>query len=208
MKKIMIFGDSYSTFEGHIPEGYDVYYFPVPAVEGIDVTSYEQCWWHLLTEDLGLELVTNDSWSGSTICYTGYNGDCSATSSFITRLEKYIAKDHFRKNRIDTVFVFGGTNDSWIGVPLGDVRDSGRDALFCVGPAIRHFLTLLRSEFDGKIVVIVNTGLSEDISACLVSEGERVGATVVQLSDIQKVQGHPDTVGMRQIYEEVRSATV
>ena len=24
---VLIFGDSYSTFEGYVPEGYDVYYY-------------------------------------------------------------------------------------------------------------------------------------------------------------------------------------
>ena len=103
MKKAMIFGDSYSTFEGYIPDGYAIYYSKIPRVEGIDVTEVTQCWWHMLMSEMGVELVMNDSWSGSTICYTGYQGDCSATSSFITRLEKYIAEREHRhdfENRI------------------------------------------------------------------------------------------------------------
>ena len=209
MKRAMIFGDSYSTFEGCIPEGYDIYYTKVPQIEGIDVTKKEECWWHLLMSDMGMELVMNDSWSGSTICYTGYNGDCSATSSFITRLEKYIAEDFFKKNDIDTVFVLGGTNDSWVeNAMLGEVDDEGREALFTVRPAIRRFLTLLRSAFDGRIVVICNTEIKSEIIDCLADEAARVGATAVRLADIHKVVGHPDVIGMRQIYEQVKAAIV
>lgn len=209
MKKVMIFGDSYSTFEGCIPEGYDIYYTKLPRIEGMDVTKKEECWWHLLMSDLGAELVMNDSWSGSTICYTGYQGDCSATSSFITRLEKYIAEDFFTKNGIDTVFVLGGTNDSWADARLGKVSDEGREALFCVLPAIRKFLTLLRSAFGGRIIVITNdTEIKTEIVDCLISEGESVGATTVRLTDIHKVSGHPDVIGMRQIYEQVKAAIV
>ena len=206
MKKVMIFGDSYSTFEGCIPEGYAIYYSKVPRVEGIDVTEVTQCWWHLLMSDLGAELVMNDSWSGSTICYTGYQGDCSATSSFITRLEKYIADDFFKKNEIDTVFVLGGTNDSWADARLGEVSDEGREALFCVLPAIRKFLTLLRSAFDGRIVVISNTEIKPEIIHCLLDEAESVGGTGIRLRHIHKVSGHPDILGMRQIYEQVKAA--
>lgn len=36
------------------------------------------------------EIVMNNSWSGSTICNTGYRGDCSDTSSFIHRREVLI----------------------------------------------------------------------------------------------------------------------
>ena len=156
--------------------------------------------------DLGAELVMNDSWSGSTICYTGYQGDCSATSSFITRLEKYIADDFFKKNEIDTVFVLGGTNDSWADARLGEVSDEGREALFCVLPAIRKFLTLLRSAFDGRIVVISNTEIKPEIIHCLLDEAESVGGTGIRLRHIHKVSGHPDILGMRQIYEQVKAA--
>ena len=208
-RNVIIFGDSYSTFEGCIPEGYAIYYTKLPQIEGIDVTKKEECWWHLLMSDMGMELVMNDSWSGSTICYTGYNGDCSATSSFITRLEKYIAEDFFNKNGIDTIFVLGGTNDSWIeNALLGEVDDEGREALFTVRPAIRRFLTLLRSAFDGRIVVICNTEIKPEIIDCLTDEAASIGATAVRLKDIHKVVGHPDVIGMRQIYEQVKAAIV
>ncbi len=203
----MIIGDSYSTFEGYIPHGYAVYYTRVPQVEGIDVTDVSECWWRLLATDLGFEVVTNDSWSGSTICYTGYSGDCR-NSSFITRLNRYIDDGHFEKNEIDTVFVFGGTNDSWADSPIGDENDESDTALFSVKPAIKFFMKRLREAFDGRIVVIINTELKEEITECLASEGEKIHAKVVRLSEISKASGHPNTVGMREIYEQVKAAVL
>ena len=94
-EKIMIFGDSYSTFEGYIPEGYAVYY---PRA---DVTDVSKTWWYMLAEETASEIVLNNSWSGSTICNTGYSGDCSKSSSFIFRLTKLIDEGFFRKNKID-----------------------------------------------------------------------------------------------------------
>ena len=121
-KNTIIFGDSYSTFKGYIPEGYHPYYLEEGRPE-TDVTALEETWWHQVVNEAELNLVQNNSWSGSTICFTGYNGnDCSSTSSFIHRLENMIEEKFFEQNRIDKVFVFGGTNDSWCGAPLGEVK--------------------------------------------------------------------------------------
>ena len=67
-KKVSILGDSYSTFQGMIPEGYAVYY----PNNGNDVKEVSQTWWDLYIKAKGYQLETNDSWSGSTICGTGY----------------------------------------------------------------------------------------------------------------------------------------
>lgn len=76
-KNIVIFGDSYSTFEGYIPSGYYPYYTPTqPHIP--DVQCVENTWWHMLVKELGANIVRNDSWSGSTVCNTAYEGvDCS-----------------------------------------------------------------------------------------------------------------------------------
>ena len=106
----LIFGDSYSTFKGYAPEGYAIYYSENERPE-TDVTQVSQTWWYQVVEKADLKLVLNNSWSGSTIGYTGYNNtDCSKSSSFIYRLRQLIENDFFAKNQIDTVFVFGGTN--------------------------------------------------------------------------------------------------
>ena len=90
LKNVLIFGDSYSTFKGYIPEGYAVYYSENYREE-TDVRNVAETWWHQLFSEIKSGLILNNSWSGSTICYTGYNNtDCSETSSFICRLDKLI----------------------------------------------------------------------------------------------------------------------
>jgi hypothetical protein len=118
---VLIMGDSYSTFEGYNPEGYRHYYAPVPRPDtNTDVVKVEHTWWHPLLAKTNANLILNNSWSGSTIGYTGYNGDDnSQTCSFIYRLRQLIAEGFFEKNKIDTVLVFGGTNDNWCCAPLG-----------------------------------------------------------------------------------------
>ena len=79
MNNILIFGDSYSTYEGYIPDGYATYY------PSLDVLTVDETWWMRYIKKINGNLIQNNSWSGSTICYTGYNGDCSHTNSFIYR---------------------------------------------------------------------------------------------------------------------------
>ncbi len=94
-KNILIFGDSYSTFEGYVPKGYAVYYSENERPE-TDVTKVEQTWWHQVVNEGNYNLVLNNSWSGSTIGYTGYNNsDCSKSSSFIYRFKKLAAEGFF-----------------------------------------------------------------------------------------------------------------
>ena len=67
----LIIGDSYSTFKGYIPEGYAPYYTNEPG--NTDVRRVEETWWHQLQAETDCRILLNNSWSGSTICYTGYN---------------------------------------------------------------------------------------------------------------------------------------
>ena len=55
----LIFGDSYSTFENHIPEGYAVYYSAQES-PNTDVRKVEQTWWHRVMAQAGLELVLEE----------------------------------------------------------------------------------------------------------------------------------------------------
>ena len=143
---IVIFGDSYSTFKGFVPDDFAVYYSETVRDE-TDVTSVKDTWWYQVISEKNLKLVQNNSWSGSTIGYTGYdNVDCSTSSSFIYRLRQLISADFFLKNKIDKVFVFGGTNDSWSNAPLGEAKFDNFEEkdLYFVLPAVCYFLSLLK----------------------------------------------------------------
>ncbi len=205
-QSIIIFGDSYSTYEGHIPEGYAVYYSGHRETPP-DVSDATKTWWGSLLEATGSTLVQNNSWSGSTIGYTGYNNaDCSNSSSFIYRFRKLANEGFFEKNKIDTLFVFGGTNDSWSGAPLGELKYNGIEEsdLFCVLPAIAHFAEQLAVTLpDTKIVFIANCDIKSEIIDAMKSVCERYGLVFVALSDIDKLNGHPTELGMEQICEQV-----
>lgn len=210
IKNFMIFGDSYSTYYGYIPKGYAFYYskdgrFPEKEY---DVTKMEldETWWRRVINSTGANLVLNNSWSGSTICYTGYNGDCSKTSSFICRYRKLLESGFFKENKIDTVLVFGGTNDSWANAPLGEFKlsDIAEEDLYCVLPAISYFAKTLRTDLpDARVVFIANCGIKEEIVSAIEKASELFGVETVVLHNVDKYDGHPTVKGMQQIAEQV-----
>ena len=208
-ENIMIFGDSYSTFAGCIPTGYAPYYSG-RRERGPDIESADQSWWGMMVNESGANLVRNDSWSGSTIGYTGYNNsDTSKTSSFIFRLEKLTQEGFFESNTIDRVFVFGGTNDSWSNAPLGSEMSEGweRSDLYNVLPAISYFFTKLREVLpDAKIYGICNCDIKPEVTNAIQSASEKVGGKAIVIEKIDKLNGHPTPLGMIQIKDQVLKA--
>ena len=71
---VSVLGDSYSTYEGLVwPKNNRIWYKAEPN-KGNDVTKPEQTWWKILTaEDSPYTLGINNSYSGATICFTGYH---------------------------------------------------------------------------------------------------------------------------------------
>ena len=82
--RVSILGDSYSTYQYYIPEGNEPWYFDPVRTDLTDVSDVRQTWWWQVVHDGGFILEKNDSYSGSTICYTGYNDDDYSPRSFIT----------------------------------------------------------------------------------------------------------------------------
>ena len=98
MKNLLILGDSYSTYEGRVAKGCAVYYFKNGSSPDLPVSKMEleETWWHRMLEATGVNLVMNNSWSGSTVCHTGWNGvDCSKINSFIYRFRQLRDSGYF-----------------------------------------------------------------------------------------------------------------
>lgn len=205
----IIFGDSYSTFENFVPNGYAVWYSENERPE-TDVTKVSQTWWHQVVKEANLNLVLNDSWSGSTIGHTGYNNtDCSQTSSFIFRLNSLIDNGFFKQNDINTVFIFGGTNDSWANAPLGTIKYDNfkNDDLYSVLPAICYFLKTVKETLpQADIYCLINTNLKPEICDAMKKVCEKYGIKKVVFENIDKRDGHPTIKGMQDIKTAVLNA--
>ncbi len=200
-----ILGDSYSTFEGFIPKGYAAYYTNAEKEE-TDVSDVNQTWWHQLISETDGSLLRNCSYSGTTVCNTGYGGEDCSDKSFIARLDKLIAENYFKENKVDTFFLFGGTNDSWANSPIGELMYSGfkKEDLFSVLPAFCYLLDKIRKNLpDAKVFCILNTELNPVIEDGFKEACKKYSIDIVQLSDIDKRSGHPTILGMKQIKEQI-----
>ncbi len=202
-ERILIFGDSYSTYSGYVPEGYAVYY---PAENIPDVDGVEKTWWGMLTLETNSKIILNNSWSGSTVCNVGYSGDCSKTNSFIHRLEVLIESGFFAENVLTRVFVFGGTNDSWTGNACGEEQYSNwtQEDLKRVLPGYGYFIhRLLDVVPKEKIHIILNSELRENITDGIINICAHHDITCTRLTDIEKIGGHPTYKGMCAIKDQV-----
>ena len=204
-KNIIIFGDSYSTFTDAVPEGFHVYYTGKRDSEP-DLKDATELWWHRLMTETNSTVVQNNSFSGSTICNMGRWGECSETTSFIARLNKLAKDGFFKDNEINTVFVLGATNDSWINVPVGEVQFDNfkKEDLLNVLPGICFFFKRIKEEMpNARFVVIVNTGLKSEVTEGMKTAAKHYGADIVELHDIEKIAGHPTSNGMAQIKDQI-----
>ena len=202
MKNLFIMGDSYSTYAGHNPEGYHCYYSDVresaPVVKGVEKT-----WWKMLIAENNFNLVMNDSFSGSTVCNTVREA-LTVESSFVSRMDKYIAEKFFEENKIDTMLIFGGTNDSWIDAPVGSLQyaDWTAEGLKCALPAFCYVIAKAK-KVATDVLVIINTDLKPEITDGFIEACGKNEVKYLQLSAIDKENGHPTEKGMQQICAQV-----
>lgn len=195
---ISILGDSYSTFEGYIPSGNASWYATTAWENRTDVVDVRQTWWWQLISEGGYILGVNDSYSGSTISYTGYNNEDYRDRSFLTRLP--------RLGTPDILLIFGGTNDSWTGGPLGEfVYDNlTRGHLYEFRPALGKLLKEAQNRYPGtRIVFIINTDLKSEITESIQEICRHFQVEYIRLHDINKLTGHPSAKGMVQIKDQI-----
>ncbi|MGM9803160.1 MAG: SGNH/GDSL hydrolase family protein [Muribaculaceae bacterium] len=199
--RVSILGDSYSTFEGYIPEGNAIWYGPekpYSSNQGNDVRRVYDTWWYHLIDRHDLKLEVNESWSGSTICTTGYRGEDATEKAYITRAD--------RLGKPDVILVFGGTNDSWAGSPWGDYKysDWTTDDLKQVRPAMCYLFHRLKELYpDALIYNIENTELKTEYYQSCEVVCRHYGIKRICLHHISKQFGHPSIDGMRAISEQV-----
>ncbi|MCH5238890.1 MAG: hypothetical protein J1F38_01580 [Muribaculaceae bacterium] len=193
--KVSILGDSYSTYEGWNPKGQAIWY---DKNLRNDVDTVAQTWWYQLIEDNGLELELNNSYSGSTICNTGYNGADYTDRSFLTR-------SRLLGDNPDIIYVFGGTNDSWAGAPIGNADEKD---MYKVKPATYAMFKNIKEAYpEALCVAIINSELSNEVVGSIVEACEKENIPYVKLVNIDKQNGHPSINGMKQISRQVWKAT-
>lgn len=197
---VSILGDSYSTFEGYLtPDTMDIWYFEgAQDARRTDVKNVSETWWMQLIKKKNWKLEVNNSWSGSTICYTGYRDEDYSRRSFITRVPALGSPD--------IILIFGGTNDSWANAPIGEFKysDWRRADLYTFRPAMACMLAKIKERYPtAEVYVISNDGLKPEITGSMEQICKHYDVPMIQLHDISKTAGHPNVQGMMQIAEQL-----
>ena len=200
-KTVSILGDSYSTYEDFVtPATNELWYYAKNSEQKTDVKDVRQTWWHQVIKENGWRLAVNNSYSGATISYTGYDGNDYSPRSFNTRMDNL--------GQPDIIFIFGATNDSWAGSPIGDFKYEGikKADLYEFRPALAHMLRWMTDRYvNTEIYFILNTELKDEINTSVKTICEHYGVPVITLTEVDKISGHPSVKGMRQIADQVNS---
>lgn len=201
-KSVAILGDSYSTYEGFIdPASNEMWYFKNFNPDITDVDDVKKTWWHMFISENGLKLEKNNSYSGSTICTTGYNKEDYTPRAFITRMDNLGSPD--------MILIFGATNDSWADSPIGEWVWNGwtKEQLKSFRPALAYMLSHIKDRYPNtEITYIINDGLKPEITSSIIEACNRYSIPYVELHDIDKTAGHPNIHGMRQIADQLGKA--
>lgn len=202
-KRLSVLGDSYSTYGGFVtPDTNRCFYNGESETE--DTTDVSDMWWYKLLQNNRFMLEINNSYSGAPICNTGYDGSDASAYSFLGRMDNL--------GRPDTIVVFGGTNDSWANVPIGEYKYAGftEADLETFRPAFAYLCEYLQKHNpNADIYVVINSGLSYDVSASMSTIAEHYGLTYIELPAFDKPHGgHPGVAGQTAIYNAVKDIIV
>ena len=201
--RVTIFGDSYSTFEGWLePATNEPWYWSENSPnrdKNNDVTKVEQTWWYMLIEQMGWKLEKNNSYSGSTVGYYGYQNENYQPRSFNTR-----AGDLGEPDIILSCCI---TNDSWTGETVGKYKYANWDEndMWYFRPAMARLCSTLKQNYPmAKIYFILNTDLKPEHAESMRVICRHYGLPLIELHDIDKQDGHPSQKGMKAFCEQVK----
>ena len=201
---VVIFGDSYSTFTEYIPDGYSSWYSKTASYT--DVNSAKQTWWHQLIDRTYSQLLLNSSYSGSTICHTGYDGADVCEISFVGRMTKLFNQQDFNKGQVNTVFVYGGLNDYWANAPYGEIKYENitPEDLYSIYPAFIYLLSNLKATLpNARIIVIIEEYLGQEMKDNFALICEHLAIEYIKPQNISKKNSHPDLLGMDELTNQI-----
>lgn len=102
-KTVSILGDSMSTYKGIIPDGFSCFY----PYATCDVNNPNQTWWMQIINKLGMQLLMNNSYSGS--CVSRDTGNKPAVTD--DRLSYLVVNNGEEVIKPDIIIIFMGAND-------------------------------------------------------------------------------------------------
>lgn len=198
-QRVSILGDSYSTFEDFVtPSSNELWYYAKNDTSKTDVNRVQDTWWWQFVHDNGMKLEINNSYSGATIGYGGYDGNDYSARSFLRRM--------YNIGSPDILLVFGATNDSWSGEQVGEYKycDWTWGDFYDFRPAMAYMVNWIKLHHPNvRVYYIINSDLRKDITESMKVICRHYGVPYIQLENIDKKNGHPTVKGMKAIAEQV-----
>lgn len=199
--RVTIFGDSYSTFEGYnYPSTNETWYFAKGRRDN-DVKRVEETWWYQVAQEMAYKVERVNSYSGSTVCRTGYNRADYTERAFITRMSNL--------GEPDVILICAATNDCWAGAPIGEYKyGNWTDGdLYTFRPAMAKLCWGLRTNYPkARLLFIINSELKPEFNESIATICDHYDVPYLLLHDINKQSGHPSVAGMKAIAEQVVGA--
>lgn len=203
-QRVSILGDSYSTFEDFVtPSTNELWYYAQNDSAKTNVNRVEDTWWWQFIHDNGYQLCVNNSYSGATIGYHGYDGNDYSERSFLKRVRNI--------GYPDILLIFGATNDSWAGEAVGEYKwsDWSYGDYYTFRPAMASLLSWVTKHHPNvHVYFLINSELRDDITESCKIICDHYGVKYIQLHDIEKRMGHPTAKGMASIAEQVKAVVV
>lgn len=201
-QRVSVLGDSYSTFEDFVtPATNELWYYAKNDTSKTDVNNVQQTWWWQVIHDNGMKLEVNNSYSGATIGYGGYDGNDYSARSFLKRM--------YNVGSPDILLVFGATNDSWSGEPIGEYKyaDWKWGDFYSFRPAMAYMVNWIKLHHPNvKVYYIINTDLKADFTESIKTICKHYNVQYIELRNIDKKNGHPTVKGMKAIADQVGEA--
>lgn len=203
--RFSVLGDSYSAFEGYVDPDSNKVWWGFPT---IGVTGPELMWWSLVADETGWTLEKNNSYSASLICNMEHEG--YGEHSYIRRMNNL--------GNPDVIFIFGGTNDVFDEVPLGDyIYANWTEEQLCMfRPALAYLLDQMQQIYpDAKLCMLIDMDLCSggvDVSVRdAFIESMHVVANhyhvkSIDLNYIIKQKWHPNVDGQQSIATQILDA--
>ena len=176
--RVSVLGDSYSTFQGYIPEGNETWYYTPADTSRTDVDNVTQTWWWQVINQAGCLIEKIDSYSGATVSNHGYNNEDYSYRSFVTRLPR-----HKRYYQYD---------------------DFAQADFYTYRPALAYLLVQAKERYPNvRIFFLINDILDKDFKESTKVICNHYDIPYIELKDIDKKQNHPTVKGMRSIAQQV-----
>lgn len=145
-KLFSVLGDSISTLEGYSEPGDSVFYEGVKKLES-DVLFAEDTWWGKVIQDVGGELLVNNSISGSMVCK---HKDCLIPSYGCS--DERTSALHMNDRTPDVIMLFLGINDWGFSMKTNPEQQSDENDLSVFSVAYQKMLEKLKINYpDAEI---------------------------------------------------------